>query len=465
MSTPACFIIMPFGKKQYRPKGSPAGNWKDIDYDTVYTLLIEPAVRAADMEPVRADREAIGGIIHKPMFERILLSEYVVADLTGLNANVFYELGIRHAVRPYTTVNIFAKDSELPFDTNAVRTMPYDPDALDQPSSAEIRAAITKFLVDAKDVKLTDSPVFQLVNGIRFQNSVAHEKTDIFRKEVEYDQAIKDELEKARNMPESERLGAIDKIAGRLNLKNEETGVLIDIMLSYRAIGEFRKMVSFIEQMPLHVQHTVMVQEQYGFALNRIKDRTKAKRVLGDLIRDNPPSSETYGILGRVYKDEFELADSGGDPIGANGFLLKAIETYRNGFEADWRDAYPGINLVTLLEIKGSKDEVDRIWPVVEYAVRQKLKKKDKPPDYWDYATLLELEVIRKDRKAAGEYLQQSVSCPIEHAWMFDTTIKNLSLLRKYRHQRNESVDTEDYMIGLLQQQKKNFEKRLSGDQ
>jgi hypothetical protein len=55
------------------------------------------------MQPIRADEEMAGGIIHKPMFERLMLCDYAVADLTTANPNVFYELGIRHAIQPATT--------------------------------------------------------------------------------------------------------------------------------------------------------------------------------------------------------------------------------------------------------------------------------------------------------------------------------------------------------------------------
>ena len=92
---------MPFGTK---PGGSTL-----INFDDVYKDLIAPAVSAAGLEPLRADEEQTGGIIHKPMFERLILCEFAVADLTTANANVFYELGLRHAVRPASTVLIFAE--------------------------------------------------------------------------------------------------------------------------------------------------------------------------------------------------------------------------------------------------------------------------------------------------------------------------------------------------------------------
>lgn len=455
MNQPVCFVIMPFGKKKYRRKNTIGDDLIDIDFDRVYKLLIEPAVIAAGMEPVRADNEKVGGIIHKPMFERIILSDYVVADLTGANANVFYELGIRHAVKPYTTVSIYASDSELPFDLRTVRTIPYNFPITDGSTASDsVKDQISGHLLDAKHDKTTDSPVYQLVDGIQFQNSLAHEKTDIFRDRVRYDKELKDKLADARSLPQDQRLGKINEIAASIIPENEVAGVLIDVMLSYRDLESYQLMVEFIEKMPIHVQQTVMVQEQYGFALNRLKNREKAIRVLNGVIEKNGPSSETCGILGRVFKDQFEDAHKKGNEAAGAGLLEKAKETYRKGFEADWRDAYPGVNLVTLLELQGNKEELTRVLPVVEYAVLQKIKRKT--PDYWDYATLLELEVIRYNEGAAQQHLQQAAAV-VQFTWMLDTTIKNLSLIRDYRKKRQETGDIAQKLIEALEEQKTLF--------
>jgi hypothetical protein len=88
------------------------------------------------------------------------------------------------------------------------------------------------------------------------------------------------------------------------------------------------------------------VREQYGLALNRAGQDDKAERVLTDLINERGPSSEAYGILGRVYKDRWEAAHNAGTKMLARGQLDKAINDYVKGFESDWRDAYPGINAV-----------------------------------------------------------------------------------------------------------------------
>ena len=122
---PLCFVIMPFGEKKYKPRGAKDNEWITINFDNVYQQIIHSAITAAGMDPIRADEEQTRGSIHKPMFERIILSDYVVADLTGANANVFYEMGIRHAVKPFTTISIFADNCELPFDLAPFRTIPY----------------------------------------------------------------------------------------------------------------------------------------------------------------------------------------------------------------------------------------------------------------------------------------------------------------------------------------------------
>ena len=117
---PLCFVLMPFGDKP-----DPTGG-KNIDFNRIYEQGIRPAIDDAGMEPIRADEEKTGGIIHQPMFERLLLCDFAIADLTTANANVFYELGVRHTARPATTVTIFATRQPIPFDVNFLRSLPYD---------------------------------------------------------------------------------------------------------------------------------------------------------------------------------------------------------------------------------------------------------------------------------------------------------------------------------------------------
>ncbi len=87
----------------------------------------------------RRTRSKVGGTIHKPMYERLILCDYAIADVTGANPNVYYELGIRHAVRPRSTVILFADGTLLPFDIALLRGMPYRTDGSGGPANAAER--------------------------------------------------------------------------------------------------------------------------------------------------------------------------------------------------------------------------------------------------------------------------------------------------------------------------------------
>ncbi|MSM38671.1 MAG: DUF4071 domain-containing protein [Geobacter sp.] len=424
MPTPLCFILMPFGKKK-------DATGREIDFDAVYEQLIAPAVLAAGMEPLRADEEKTGGIIHKPMFERLILCEYAVADLTAANANVFYELGVRHAAKPHTTVLMFAEGSgQLPFDVAQLRAIPYTVSVDGQPSDvAKFQALLTKRLVDARK-PTHDSPIYQLLEDYP---DIDHTKTDTFRDRVEYSKAMKERLAQARKAG----LDALKTLEDEIkNIDDCEAGVVIDLFLSYRAVKAWDEMIALVPKMSPVLTATVMVQEQLGFALNRAGRGEDAERVLLELIARRGPSSETYGILGRVYKDRWEAAQEAGSTMLAKGLLNKAIDAYLKGFEADWRDAYPGINAVTLMELKEPPDSRRlEILPVVTYAVKQRVQRCT--PDYWDFATLLELAILAKDEPEAIDALAHSLAA-VRESWEPETTVRNLRLIREARQRRGE---------------------------
>lgn len=71
MNRPLCFVLMPFGKK-------PDAAGLMIDFDAVYREHIAPGIKEAVLDPIRADEEQAGGIIQKPMFERLLLCPFAV---------------------------------------------------------------------------------------------------------------------------------------------------------------------------------------------------------------------------------------------------------------------------------------------------------------------------------------------------------------------------------------------------
>src|SRR5450756_709499 len=116
---PTVFVVMPYGVKP-----DPVTRL-EIDFEYVWETAFRPAAERAGVEPIRADEERLGGFVHLAMFERLLLAEIVLADLTLASPNVMYELGIRHATRPRATISVFARVGHLPFDLSPIRAIPY----------------------------------------------------------------------------------------------------------------------------------------------------------------------------------------------------------------------------------------------------------------------------------------------------------------------------------------------------
>ena len=459
---PLCFVLMPFGAKP-----DPTGG-KDIDFDRIYEAGIKPAILDAGMEPIRADEEKTGGIIHEAMFERLLLCDYAVADLTTANANVFYELGVRHTARPATTVTIFAEHQPIPFDINFLRSLPYGLGKNNRFSPAmakKLRSALKAKLEATRKLAMqsgaVDSPLFQLVGEWR-PGEIARLKTDTFREQVQYNEAIKQQLSEVRAKARSRKTRAeaerqLAEIRGKIgSLDAADHGTAIDLMLTYRALSDWQGMIQVQKDMPRALAEQVLVQEQLGFALNRCAAddpslRSKALSVLKNVEKRQGPSSETCGLIGRIHKDYWAEALEKGNDFEAVGHLNNAVDAYLRGFLADQRDAYPGINAVSLLDIKGdppSLQQKDELLPVVRFAVARRLE--GEAADYWDHATMLELAVLENKPAEAASFLGQALAA-VREAWEPKTTENNLRLIADARQKRGEKTDWLDRVIEALQ--------------
>jgi tetratricopeptide (TPR) repeat protein len=389
------------------------------------------------------------------MFERLMLCDYAVADLTTANPNVFYELGIRHAIRPATTVTVFAKHQVIPFDVTFLRGLPYafaEQNRFTSEQGERLRADLGNRLRElrkmARDGAIADSPVFQLVTGYQAPD-IAHLKTDVFRERAEYAASIKKRLAAARRENDPALAQSIEQDLEPLH--EAGVGVLVDLFLTYRALKQWDRMIRLYDLLSVELQRAVMIREQLGFALNRAGKRDQALEVLEAIVDQQGPSSETCGLIGRVYKDRWTEAAANGKP-SAVGFLDRAIDAYARGFEADWRDAYPGVNAVTLLDIRGDEPSLARkrdMIPVVRFAVTQRLR--SSKPDYWDHATLLELAVLEGDETAARKLLADALAS-VREPWEPETTANNLSMIRTARIKRGRAEPWLDEIIEGLKQ-------------
>src|SRR6185436_10998888 len=164
-------------------------------------------------------------------------------------------------------------------------------------------------------------------------------------------------------------------------------------------------------------------------ALNRRNgpgDQDRAISLMEQQIAETGGDSENFGILGRIYKDRYDQAKERGDSEEATRHLDKAIETYRNGFDKNPRDYYPGINVVNLLVQRGgdaARAELDALVPRVRAAVQEKLE--GDRVNFWDLATDLQLAAVARDWPRAEQRASAMMAqAPAE--WMIDTTLRDM---------------------------------------
>jgi hypothetical protein len=442
-----CFVDMPFGKKADLASGV------EVDFDSIYNLAIAPAIVDCGLEPVRGDQERTGGVIHIPMFGRLLLSDYVVADLTLANPNVFYELGIRHTARPFTTVPIFANTHALPFDVSLVRAIPYalENGKLTDASAAKLKQDLyTRLKETIEGAASKDSPLYQLIP--KFPTiDLPHEVTEVFQDQVRHSEEFARQLAAARTKEsDEERKTALKDIEQSIgDLRRAQAGVLVDLMLSYRDVSGWGEMIRLSDAFPDYLKSNVLVRQQRALALNRRNepgDREQAKQILNTIVKERGPDPETLGILGRVHKSEFQELQKK-KPYLAPAALDAAIAAYTKGFEADPRDYYPGVNAINLLVQKGDADslkDADRLVPLVSFAVARRGGASSS--DYWDLATVLELSAIGGQWKQANSVLPK-VLLAGRASWMVKTTWDNLVLLKTAREHAGETAPELDAII------------------
>ena len=151
-----CFVIMPFGEKT-DVDGS------IVNFDAVYDQLIKPTIDSLDMECVRADLIDGAGFIHRKMFQHVYDADVSVVDITSLNPNVFYELGMRHTVKQCVTVLIQRKGTKIPFNIRQLNVIEYE-DISVQEKLDQAKRRIATFITNGLERHGNDSIIHDVVD-------------------------------------------------------------------------------------------------------------------------------------------------------------------------------------------------------------------------------------------------------------------------------------------------------------
>lgn len=429
------FVAMPFGIKKANNKRY------SIDFNAIYNKAIKPAADELEIPIIRADEENDSGIIHTLMIERLVCTDIVIVDITNDNPNVYYELGIRHCARPCTTILIYDKSTRLPFDIQPLRAIPYElKKGIISDSSAETlkNNLVNRIKSVVNSEYKCDSLPFALIDDFP-KTELDETKLQIYQ-EIQKQRA--DFLDKLKNTKTIDELICIISEMERQEFPYQY--LIFELIKSFKSFEAWDDLIHFVDnKLNSALKNLLYVKQQKALAYNKKGDFSDIQTsivLLQEILREYGDSSETYGLIGSAYK---KLAILDKTSVGYKTNLERAILNYREGFKFDTRDYYTGINLATLLLVKGSETsltEMNEIIPILKYNLE--LNDYSISADYWLLATAYELYILTKNYDKATEVLDWiSTLQPLPDKWTIESTISNLNLIKQVYEDKSLPID------------------------
>lgn len=419
---PICFMVMPFGTKDtFAPPEKKAPS--KVDFNLLWEKAYAPAIRDLGYDPVRADEDASALIIHE-MIERLAISDLVVADLTIPNANVYYEIGIRHAAKETGCVLVSADWSTPLFDVNQLRriTFPLPEEKVTDETALPIRDALRVGILGLRDGQ---TPPFTILPKFPMPDPG---KAQSFKDLMQKLSAFQAEVTAVRRAPSPE---CADKARNLVRRYATNAPILSSVALELLYLlrdctGDWPAVVQYIDQMPESFRRMPTVQEQRALAQAKMGSPLEAAGALEELIRTLGPTSEREGLLGGRYKTLYRESLKKGDARQAARYLDLAIEHYTLGMKLDLNDYYPTSNLARLLRTRGDEgDEEQAMTAAYVTMVACERVKERKQGDQWLNPTLLGGAFDAGDT-AAAERLYKQILRDGPADWQLETTIRDL---------------------------------------
>lgn len=413
-----CFVVMGFGTK------TDFQQQKAYDLDKSYRIIIRKAVEEAGLECIRADDVVHAGIIDKPMYELLLGADVVVADLSTCNANAIYELGVRHALRPHTTIVIAEKNFKFPFDIGHLLIRPYTHmgEGIDAEDAEIAREALKKAILELTEKKQADSPVYTFLPTLR-------EPT----------------------LGQIEEMQAIAASAAPA-VADQTVSLLMRMFRQARKAENWAGAKMALEQLKTNLPGDPFIVQQLALATYKGKlpdpksALAEARNILLDLQPQTTNDPETLGIWGAIHKRLWELDHRVED-------LEESIRSYGKGFYLK-DDYYNGINYAFMLNARASvtagPDAIaDSVWAVrvrrrvIELAearlaagVKDDEGNVDLEQQFWLRATLIEALFGIGESDRAEAHKEQAIKEAPE-TWMpesLEEQLKNLGKMLANSH-------------------------------
>lgn len=433
-----CFVVMGFGKKTDFETG------RTLDLDKTYRNIIKPAVQEAGLDCLRADEVVHSGLIDRPMYEYLLTADLVIADLSTANRNAFYELGVRHALKPYATI-VIAEDGlkpPFPFDLNhlVIRTYRHLGEDIGYDEVMSFRAQLKEAIQQILPLKAIDSPVHEFLQPLSVQRGAAA-ASSFARGAAAAASAAGVGATEAGGSTHSELMSAADDAWAARDYATARSK-LQQALDDMRRGSDGRQLTPD----PWIVQRLALITYK-SKDLPELDALHRARSLLEELEPSTSNDTETLGLWGAVHKRLWEETRD-------RSHLDHSIRAYERGFYLR-NDYYNGINFAFLLNLRAreQREPGDAVADFVQarrvrtevLAICDAWEAGNPPPDkskvtadamekyleseYWVLATRAEALLGIEDARADAAYEEANrLAVP---QWMKDSTIEQRGKLEK----------------------------------
>lgn len=308
MATKRCFVVMGYGVRPDLSSG------KKINLDRVYLEIIKPVVTECGYTCIRGDEVLDSGLIDESMYYGILESDLVVADISTLNPNAIYELGVRHGVRKFRTIIMMETGDRFFFDLNHSRTLTYTyfrKKNLFDVEAEKVRERLRGIIQNIEANEQVDSPLYTFVNDLQ-------------------------EPQRAE-APHSRGKGSkpiFERISEASNLRKKEHYA--------EAYAMFEALCEDIPSDPYFKQQMALCTYKQDESSLELLD--KAYSILESMAETVDP--ETNGLIGAIFKRRFEITNAQED-------IDRAVSSYKKAYNI-YGDNYNGENYAFCLLLAAS---------------------------------------------------------------------------------------------------------------
>ena len=344
------FIVRPFGTKN------------EINFDQVEADLIDPALDHFEITGRTTMEIRRQGNIRVDMFQRLLTADIIIADITIQNANVYYELGVRHALRGKRTFLIRGraaglKSEDVPFDLKTDRYLTYD-GTNPQASIPDLIEGLRQTL----NSEAQDSPVFQMLPDLAEQDRTRF---------LPIPRDFREEVERATGAREFGDLELLAAEAHGFEWEIEGLRLVGRVQFNLKALDSARVTWEAVRRLdPMDTEANTLL----GTIYQRMGDLTGSNQALNRVLERKGLSrenrAEVHSLLARnaktIWTNDWRRAATTEErqrQALMSPHLAESLEEYSEAFKEDLNHFYSGVNALAMLTIQlGLIDLMPEVW-------------------------------------------------------------------------------------------------------